>query len=473
MKPLSQDDLKKIIARRDRRYDSRFFFGVRTTHIYCRPICPAKPKPQNVVIFRSASEAEREGYRPCLRCRPDAAPGSKILDGTLNTVSRALRLIETGGAEDWDMPRLAAALGVSDRHLRRLFDEHLGATPIEIMVTKKLHFARRLVEETAMPMTEIAFAAGFQSIRRFNEAFKERFHAAPSQVRARLQPTLVTDGLNLRVPIHLPYDWETVLAYLTRHETQGIEVVEGGTYRRFLPHEDGFASLVVSHEKGTPYLNVCFYAVPLLAVRRLLARVRALFDADHNPAHLPTDGLAQPRGVRVPGSFDPFETAVAIILGQLVSTSSAKTTMRKLVEAFGRRVGTFEERTVYEFPAPTLLAEAPLEDIGMTRTKAGAIRGLAGAVAAGHLAFDAPDDFAEVSTKLLAIKGIGEWTASMIAMRCLGDPDAFPASDLILRRALERGLFHETNWAASRAYLTHCLWRDHGVSLANIKGVNV
>ncbi len=448
--------MKTIIARRDRRYDGRFYFGVKTTTIYCRPICPARPKPENILIFRSPSEAENRGYRPCLRCRPDLAPGTKWLDGTLNTVSRALKLIQ-GGAETLSVERLAATLGVTDRHLRRLFDQHLGASPVEILLTQKLHFAKQLVTETSLPITEIGFAAGFHSVRRFNEAFQERYRLPPSTVR-KARGTATTEGVVLKLAIRLPYDWASVIAYLARHETFGIERVENGTYRRFLPSEDGksFGSFMISSAGGKDFLRAEFAGVPLASLRSVLSRLRSLFDTEHNPIDLP----AVAAGIRVPGAFDPFETAVSIILGQLVSTQGARTSLRKLVERFGTVLGEDAGLPVYAFPSAETLATAPVEEVGLTRSKGAAIRALAQAHHDGIVDFETPAEFASATATLRAIKGIGPWTAAMIAMRCLGDPDAFPANDLVIQRVLAEPGDDPTAWRAARAYLTHCLWRD-------------
>ena len=462
-----EQDFKKIIARRDRRFDGRFYFGVKTTGIYCRPVCPAKPKPENVVLLRSASEAENKGFRPCLRCHPDLAPGNKMLDGTLNTVSRALRLINDSANIEWTVDKFASSLGMTDRHLRRLFEEHLGASPIDVMITQRLHFAKQAIQETAIPITEIAFASGFQSIRRFNEAFAARFRRSPSAFR-KAETSSLPNVLSLRIPIHIPYDWTRVLSYLEKHETYGIEQVENGEYRRFIPMKKSFGVATVSKQPTQNFLDVRFVDIPLIDVRSILSRIKNLFDTDHNPAHLPSTKL-KPNGIRVPGSFDPFETAVSIIVGQVVSMEHAKMFLKKLVQRYGRKIGSHGGADVFEFPAPSALASLRAETIGLTKTKAGAIRSLARTVRSGDINFQSYADFPMIREKLLAIKGVGPWTAQMIAMRCLGDPDAFPESDLIVQRALDDKLVDAKDWSSSRAYLTHCLWRDFGRALSKKK----
>ena len=370
---MNDQELKNIIARRDRRYDGRFYFGVKTTHIYCRPTCPARPKPENIVIFKSVTEAEAHGFRPCLRCRPDVAPGSKLLDGTWNTVSRALRLIQNSSDDELNVEVLSETLGVTSRHLRRLFDEHLGASPIEVMITQRLHFAKQAVQETMLPISEIAFASGFQSIRRFNEAFKVRFHKSPKEYRTHKIRDRTGERLVFRISTHSPYDWDTVLAYLRRHETFGIEKVAENCYLRFIPRGgSSFGSLEVSRPQKKDWLDVAFQNIPLSEIRILLARIKILFDTDHNPVHLPGSKSLKPRGIRVPASFDPFETAISIILSQLVSTEQAKRRLKTVVERFGQQISV--EPAVFEFPSPTILAKAPLEELGLTRTMAGATR---------------------------------------------------------------------------------------------------
>jgi len=458
---VNEADYKRIIVRRDRRYDGRFYFGVKTTGIYCRPVCPAKPKPDNMRIFRSASEAEAHGYRACLRCRPDAAPGNKLWDGTIHTVSRALKLIQHNAKEEVTVEELARTLHVTDRHLRRLFDEHLGASPIQILQTQRLHFARQAIQDTQTPITDIAFASGFQSIRQFNETFKARFRRAPSDFRKNRQSVRGT-ALSLRIPIRLPYDWFTTLAYLKRHETYGVERISDGIYQRFIPRGKTFGRVAVSYVSGESFLRVEFTDIPLIDVRGVLVRLRNLFDTDHNPLHLPSGVPVAHAGIRVPGCFDPFETAVSIILSQLVTTEQATAKLKAVVLRFGKKRGEQAGRDVWSFPTPTSLARAKLEKIGMPRTRAGAIRALAQAAYRGALDFDSHPRLAEMEEKLLAIKGIGPWTASMIAMRCLGDADAFPASDLVIQRVMEQKKVRAEEWAASRAYLTHCLWRDFG-----------
>ncbi len=433
------DDFQKIIERRDPRFDGRFYFGVKTTKIYCRPVCPAKPKTENMVFFRSQSEAEAAGFRPCKRCYSDLAPGSKLLEGTAASVSRALKIIELTPGEELSTPLLAAKLGMTDRHLRRLFEEHLGASPVEIMITKRLHLARQLLSETKEPVSGIAFAVGFKSLRRFNEAFRKLYHAPPTEFRKK---NASDKGLKLKLLVRAPYDWATMLAFLDRHTTFGQEIVENNSYIRFI----GEGSATVTYN-GKSELEVTLKNIPVTEIRNVLSRLKNLFDVTHTPALVPSKS----KGIRIPGSFDDFETAVSIIVGQLISTSQAKQKMKLIVETFGLD--------------PKNLMKAEIEKIGMTKIKAGAIRELARLYSKGEIDLSRKAELKETRAQLLSIRGIGPWTVEMIAMRCLGDSDAWPAKDLIIARAINMKLEKEKSWSTFRGYLTHYLWREYAGSI--------
>jgi len=420
---MKEDELKKIIQRRDPRFDGRFYFGVKTTKIYCRPVCPAKPKPENMVFFRSQSEAESQGYRPCKRCYSDIAPGSKLLEGTMKSVWRGLQIIDETPGEDLSVEQLADKLGMTDRHLRRLFDEHLGASPLEIMITRKLHLARQLISDTDASLSEIALAVGFRSIRRFNEAFKSLYHAPPSEYRKNKSKTS-TEAMKLKLMVRTPYDWDTMMAFLDRHTTYGVELVENNTYIRFI----GEGSVTVSYS-GKGELHLHLDKIPLPEVKNVLNKLKNLFDVGHTPDLLP----ARSKGIRIPGAFDEFETAVCIIIGQLISTSQAKAKIKMLMETFGMN--------------PEVLKDAEIENIGLYLAR--------------EIDLTRSSDLTEMRKKLLSVKGIGPWTVEMIAMRCLGDSDAFPIKDLIINRVMEKKLEKEKDWATLRGYLTHYLWREY------------
>ena len=468
MNQLTSNDLKKIIARRDRRFDGRFYFGVKTTKIYCRPVCPARPKPENIIIFKSLAEAEKNGFRACLRCRPDVAPGSKLLDGTLNTVSRALRIINNSfDDDDLQIPTLAASLGVSERHVRRLFAEHLGASPIEIITAQRLHFAKQMIQTATIPIYEVAFAAGFQSLRRFNEAFKARYRTTPSALR-KIKKTTTDSSFSLKLAIRLPYDWQSVIAYLKKYEIFGVECIQDEKYCRFIPHEDGsfkskgYGTITVSHPKQAEFLLVQCTDISVGKVRAILTRLKHLFDTDHNPAHLPTFKGLTPNGIRVPGCFDPFETAISIILNQSDSQKQSTSQIKALVQHFGQQLDDNESGPVFMFPSASTLAAASLQEGGITQTKAHAIREFSRAVCNGSINFYSYSEFSAIASPLKQIKGITPWAIAMIRMRCLGDPDAFPESDSIVQKTIERKLVKQSQWTSSRAYLAHIIWRNFG-----------
>ena len=467
MKQFTDSDYKQIIQRRDPRYDGRFYFGVTTTKIYCRPVCPAKPKPENVVIYRSRTEAEKAGCRACLRCRPDLAPGSKLIEAGERIVSNALRLIEESSEDSLSVEFLARSLGISGRHLRRVFDEHLGASPIEIMQTRKLHLAKHLIMETRKPITEIAFAAGFRSIRRFNESFKASYRLTPSELRKNgAVEAHKEDEITLKLLVRKPYDFASVLSYLKRHAAQGIEKVGAHYYERYVANKTSFSTTRVTINKRQNALLVNLRGFELKQICPVLVKLRRLFDVDHNPIHLPKTLEGKQTGVRVPGCFDPFEAAVSIILSQLVSIKHATGKLSELIQQFGTPI---DGNSIYRFPSPSELMTEEIENIGITKTKAGAIRALSCMVHNQELGFSYSADMAKTRKQLLSIKGIGPWTTEMIMMRCFGDADAFPKNDLIIQRALEQSLVDENLWKTNRSYMVHYVWNEFAETLSRGK----
>ncbi len=467
MKQLNNSDYKQIIQRRDPRYDGRFYCGVTTTKIYCRPVCPARPKFKNIIIYKSPSAAEKAGYRACLRCRPDLAPGCKSIDTGKNIVSNALGLIEenTGGNQSVEM--LAQTLGISSRHLRRIFDEYLGASPIEIMQTRKLHLAKQLIQETEKPIGEIAFATGFNSIRRFNEAFKASYRVAPSEFRKKKNHTSQKeDEIILNILMRKPYDFHSVLSYLKRHTACGIEKVENQSYERYVPGKKSYSTVTVTINKAQDALQLNLKGFELNQICKVLVKIKRLFDVDHNPAHLPGSLPETQAGIRVPGSFDPFEVAVSIILGQLISIKQASKKLSVLIQQFGT---SLDNKELYRFPSPAILMDAEIETIGITKTKANAIRSLSSMVHAKTFHFTYSSNLKETRKCLLSIKGIGPWTTEMIMMRCFNDADAFPESDLIVKRALEQELVDESLWQTNHSYLTHYIWNEFAQTLSKQK----
>jgi len=460
---------------RDARFDGRFFIGVTTTRVYCRPICPARaPKDEHVRYFPTAAAAEAAGFRPCLRCRPDAAPGTPAWLGTLGLVSRALRLVSEGALDRSGVERLAERLGVTARHLRRLFLQHLGATPLEVALTRRVHFAKKLLDETNLPLREVAFASGFGSLRRLNGQIRRTYERTPTELRRRVRPHVVADPecYRLRLAFRPPYDWDAALAFLGARATPGVESVEGSRYRRTITVEGKAGSIDVSRPEPVSALGLEVRFPDPRALLFIVERVRRVFDLGADPAvieeHLRTDPLlreawARHRGIRVPGAWDGFELAVRAILGQQISVRAATTIAGRVASRFGSpvAVGAGLGRL---FPTPAQLATAAIEEAGVVRSRAEAIRSLARHVAGGTITFGTCIDGRTTVSTLRELPGIGDWTAEYIAMRALGEPDAFPSGDLVLRRMAgdlsARQLKRRSEaWRPWRAYAVMLLWQ--------------
>ena len=467
----------RALETRDRRFDGRFFVAVRTTGVYCRPICPAPtPKARNVTFFAHAAAAEEAGFRPCLRCRPETAPGTPAWNGTSAVVVRALRLIEDGALDDGDTAALAARIGLGERQLRRLFVQHLGAAPAKVARSRRVHCARRLLDETDLAVTKIAFAAGFRSIRQFNDAMRETFHESPTALRARRRRTPAAGELTVRLPYRPPLPWDALLAFLAARATPGIEVVADGAYRRTVLIGDEPAVIDARPDPARADVVLRVHAADHTRLIDVLERVRRLFDLRADPERIATH-LRRDRGLRalvdrlpglrVPGAWDPFELAVRAILGQQVTVRGATTLAGRLAERFGTPVDLGPGLTRL-FPTPATLAGAALETIGLPRARATTIRTLADAVATGRLVLDASQGTDALAARLSALPGIGPWTAAYVAMRALGEPDAFPAGDLGVRAALGNGdgtvsartaATQAESWRPWRAYAVMYLWQ--------------
>jgi AraC family transcriptional regulator of adaptative response / DNA-3-methyladenine glycosylase II len=477
----------RALQTRDARFDGRFFTAVRSTGVYCRPVCPARiPKLENCTFVPSAAAARELGCRPCLRCRPEASPGTPAWLGTSATVSRALRLIAEGALDHASVGTLAERLGVGDRHLRRLFLQHMGATPISVAQTQRVLFAKKLIDETQLPMGEIAFSSGFASIRRFNASIRSTYGRAPSELRRRRPAANGTPSsmLRLRLPFRPPLDWDGLLAYLAPRANPGVEVVDGEAYRRTLRCGDSLGWVEVRHpNRDANELEARLHLSGPAPLGQVTARLARCFDLgavpDQITAHLSADHRlrAQMRacpGLRIAGAWDGFELAVRAILGQQVTVRGATTLAGRVVEAFGDKLeaDAAPEGLRFLFPTPQTLATADLGSIGLPATRAAAIHGLAQAVVDGAVQLDHTRGLDDTIDTLCALPGIGPWTAHYIAMRALREPDAFPAGDLGLRKAAARGdqPLRERElaelaeaWRPWRAYAAMALWtQPHG-----------
>ena len=472
----------RAISTRDARFDGRLFVGVKTTGVYCRPICPARtPRPENVLFFATAAAAQVAGFRPCLRCRPEISPQLAFWRGTSNTVSRALALIEAGGLDEAGVEGLASRLGIGGRQLRRLFDQHLGASPLAVAQTRRVLLAKQLIHDTQLSMAEIAHAAGFGSIRRFNETFQRLFGRPPLSLRRKAQQgEAVAAPLSMTLGYRPPYDFDAMLAYLSAHAVPGVEEVSAGRYARSISIGDAHGMLTVELE-SRDRLKVGIAFPRLSSLATIMARVRRVFDLAADPAvigaHLSQDPLLAPLiaarpGLRVPGGFDGFELAVRAILAEETGARAAAELAGLLVRAHGAALPSdlakFFPTITHVFPTPERLASADLEVLGLPQKAALAISSMAAAVVAEPNIFGPASGLEDAIAKLGALPGIGERTAHHVAMRELREPDAFPASDIGLTRALAglaggrvspAGLAARAeSWRPWRAYAALHLW---------------
>ncbi len=469
--------LYKIAKARDKRYDGLFYCAVVTTGIYCRPICPAKPKLENIIFYKSSAEAEKNGYRACLRCRPDLAPNSVQWSGTAAVVGRALKMISSGKLDEIGLDRFSDQLGVSSRHLRRLFNEHIGASPIEVAISQRLHLAKHLLSQSNLPITDISYASGYKSIRRFNESFKEKFHSPPSLVRRKMKSQEKTRShfIQIELPVITPYDGAHIFNFFKNHEISGVETVINNTYQRGFVIENIPGAFEVSFDEQKSQLKARIATSQTLHLRQIIENIRNLFDTRVNP-HSQVDTFRSKNsisqlytnhlGLRIPGSWNSFETAICIILGQLVSVEQARQKVKKLVLEFGTEIKNSQfENCRYLFPEPKVLATANLKNIGLTKVRESAIRDLSLLVWHNQIDLSRSTDIAKTKAQLLAINGIGPWTVEMIAMRCLGDTNAFPKTDLIIKRALEHHQNTKGDWSPWNAYITLVLWKKYAQKL--------
>ena len=466
----------RAVVARDHRFDGRFCTAVVTTGIYCRPSCPARtPKRTSVRFYACAAAAEEAGFRACKRCRPESAPGDPGWDRRADLVGRAVRLIAGGATSDGGVAGLARRLDVSERHLRRLFVGELGTGPLQVAASRRLALARLLLDQTDLPVTQVAFAAGFASIRRFNDAMAKAYGSPPSRLRERARPAPTASRragqegehalLHLRLPARPPFAGAAVLDFLAGHLTPGVEEVVGGTYRRTV------GGGVLTATPDATGLTVELRLDDVRRVAPLVGAARRLFDLDCDPAAvadvlggdpLLAAALAATPGIRLPGAVDGFESAVRTVLGQQVSVAGATTLAARLVRACGEPLPAADGGLTARFPAPDALAAADLSTLGLTTARAVTVRALAAAVADGRLDLSPTADREAAIGGLLALPGVGPWTAAVVAARVLGDPDALPASDLALRRVTgldTRAVQARAEaWRPWRSYATFALW---------------
>ncbi|HVT22543.1 MAG TPA: Ada metal-binding domain-containing protein [Mycobacteriales bacterium] len=463
------DRCYRAVASRDARFDGRFVTAVKTTGIYCRPSCPAQtPKRQNVRFYPCAAAAVAAGFRACKRCRPEAAPGSREWDFRGDLAARALRAIAAGvldgaGTDQGGVPALARSLHVSERHLHRVLVAEVGAGPLALARTRRAQTARLLLDATDLPISEIAFAAGFASLRQFNDTMREHFGVAPRELRRRPAHDVPgTGALTLRLGVRQPYAAGALRHWLGRHLVAGVEELDGSAYRRVLP-TGGVATLRIEPEGVTLTTAVD----DLRVLPDAVLRCRRLIDADADPSAvddvLGRDKLLAPLvrarpGLRVPGATDGFELLVRTILAQQVSVRAAHTFAHRLVVAYGKPLDAPVGTLTHRFPTADALADASYDGIGLTAARCRSVRAAATAHAAGELVLDPSADREDMRKRLLALPGVGPWTAEYVAMRALGDPDAYPGTDLVLRRRAEPT--KAAGWSPWRSYAAMHLWTD-------------
>jgi AraC family transcriptional regulator of adaptative response / DNA-3-methyladenine glycosylase II len=468
-----RDHCYRALRTRDGRFDGRFFVGVKTTGIYCRPVCPARtPLARNCTFFPSAAAAEAGGFRPCLRCRPELAPGYATVDANRRLAQAAAGLIEDGRLEDASLAGLARDLGVTDRHLRRVFQQEFGVQPVAYAQTQRLLLAKRLLTDTSMPVLDVAMASGFASLRRFNDLFRTRYRMAPGELRKAAPAHHPADCLSFDLAFRPPYDWPAMLAFLRRRAIAGVEAVDGHRYRRSVRIAragrilEGWMEVALSPRKSA--LRVTASTSLAGAIPVLLGRVKSFLDLGCRPDEIAAalGPLAVNPGIRLPGAMDGFEMGVRAILGQQVTVAAAGTLASRFARAFGDPFqAPFDgvERLFPAAPRVAAVAAADVARLGVIRTRAEAIVGLARAIDAGALRLEPSVPASEALAGLARIPGIGPWTAQYVVMRALAWPDAFPHPDAALLKAMRepvprRALERAEAWRPWRSYAAMHLW---------------
>ncbi|MFP1680671.1 DNA-3-methyladenine glycosylase 2 [Alloalcanivorax sp. C16-2] len=468
------DDVRyRALSARDPRFDGHFFVAVTSTGVYCRPVCPARvPRRENCRFYPSAAAAEAHGYRPCLRCRPELAPGHASVDARGRLARAAAARLEAGPLDEGGLAALAVELGVTDRHLRRVFRDQYGVTPVAYAQTRRLLLAKQLLTDTRLPVTEVALAAGFGSLRRFNALFQQRYRLKPSSLRRRgARPT---DTLTFLLAYRPPYPWAPLADFLGQRAIAGVEHLDGDVYRRTVALRRGERLhrgwLAVTPVAGKDQLRVTLSASLAAVVPEVLTRLRWLFDLDCQPEEVAgaLGELAQGwPGLRVPGAFDGFEAAVRAVLGQQITVRAAQTLAGRVASRLGEPLDTPFPELTHTFPEAATVADADPEalgKLGILRARVGAIQALARACADGGLVLAPGAPVDATLERLRALPGIGDWTAQYLALRALSWPDAFPASDYGVLKALNerspaRARRRAEGWRPWRAYAVLHLWQ--------------
>lgn len=480
MKNDSQAFYSALVSR-DPRFDGVFYVAVTSTGIYCRPVCTARtPRAANCRFFGSRELAEKSGFRPCLRCRPELAPGNAPVDDASRIAGLIAQRIDEGMLDDGaGLERIATQFGWSSRQIRRILRRQLGVSPIELALTRRLLLAKQLLTETRLPITEVALASGFSSLRRFNDAFSKRYSMPPTRFRKGIGDSVSPAAggtFTVQLGYRAPFDWEGLLSFIGARALAGVEAVTASEYVRTVelgPHR-GWIRVSNLAERRTLQVELTHTLTPALPA--LLGRLRNLFDLSARPdvitAHLASDPMLSQRvaanpGLRVPGAFDGFELAVRAILGQQVSVKAATTLAGRFAEAYGRPIVTPYDEIRRLSPLPEAVAEAKpsaIASLGITGPRAASIVALAREISSGRLRLDAGTDHQVASGQLVSLPGVGPWTAAYVAMRALCSPDAFPASDMVIRKNLggvttARAEEMSLAWSPWRSYATLHLWR--------------
>lgn len=471
---LEPETCYRAMLTHDVRFDGCFFVAVSSTGVYCRPVCRVKiPRRENCSFFQTAAAAEASGYRPCLRCRPELAPGNADVEASHRLARSAARLIEDGQLADSGMDDLATRLGVTSRHLRRVFQDEFGVSPIEFTQTQRLLLAKQLLTDTTLPVTDIAFTSGFKSLRRLEALFKERYRLSPKQIRKAPDGQPQSDVLRFDLSYRPPYEWEALLAFLRLRSIHGVEEVAESTYRRTVRIvrrgrvHTGWVE--VTNHAAKSVVRVAVSASLAKVIPAVLSKLRHLLDLSCHPARIAEalGPLAEARpGLRVPGAFDGFEIAARAILGQQVSVAAARTLAGRFAAAFGKAVTTPFASLTTTFPPAVRVAEVEVEQIaslGVLPSRSRTIVELAKALVRDEIALSPGMDISETLANLQSLPGIGEWTAQYIAMRALAWPDAFPHTDLGVMKALRetdprRVLVAGEAWKPWRSYAVMHLW---------------